>query len=122
MLNRIFKKLETTGRLNIPQELLKFVNINNGDKVAICTDEESGGFKLKSLLDAYNDRIVGIANTDSKGRFVFPKYLYENEEKEILQGFPWAFDNEILYFKHRPNEKSEWKKEDFENLSAETIL
>lgn len=86
MLNRIFKKLDSsTGRLNIPGELLKSVNIQNGDKVAICTDEESGGFKIKSLMNAYNDRIVGIANTDSKGRFAFPKYLFEKEdyEKEI---------------------------------------
>ncbi len=48
----------------------------------------------------------------------FPRcFLKQKEEKEILQGFPWAFDNEILYFKHRPNEKSEWKKEDFEKCT-----
>ena len=41
-------------------------------------------------------------------------FLNAKEEREILQGFPWVFDNEISHFKHRadPNdEKSEWKNE-----------
>lgn len=48
----------------------------------------------------------------------FPRaFLKSNEEKEILRGFPWVFDNEISHFKHRENEKSEWKNEDFSNCS-----
>ena len=41
-------------------------------------------------------------------------FLNAKEEREILQGFPWVFDNEISHFKHRvdpSNEKSEWKNE-----------
>ena len=38
-------------------------------------------------------------------------FLNKNEEKEILQGMPWVFDNEISYFKHRADEKSEWKNQ-----------
>ena len=41
-------------------------------------------------------------------------FLNAKEEREILQGFPWVFDNEISHFKHRANpndEKSEWKNE-----------
>ena len=41
-------------------------------------------------------------------------FLNAKEEREILQGFPWVFDNEISHFKHRvdPNDdKSEWKNE-----------
>ena len=37
--------------------------------------------------------------------------MNKNEEKEILQGMPWVFDNEISYFKHRTDEKSEWKNQ-----------
>ena len=37
--------------------------------------------------------------------------MNKNEEKEILQGMPWVFDNEISYFKHRADEKSEWKNQ-----------
>ena len=36
-------------------------------------------------------------------------FLNAKEEREILQGFPWVFDNEISHFKHRADEKSEWK-------------
>ena len=28
-----------------------------------------------------------------------------------MQGMPWVFDNEISYFKHRTDEKSEWKNQ-----------
>ena len=38
-------------------------------------------------------------------------FLNKNEEKEIQQGMPWVFDNEISYIKHRADEKSEWKNE-----------
>ena len=33
---------------------------------------------------------------------LFPRvFLKSKEEKEILQGFPWVFDNEISHFKHK---------------------
>lgn len=42
----------------------------------------------------------------------FPRvFLNKNEEKEIQQGYPWVFDNEISHLKHRADEKSEWKNE-----------
>ena len=44
----------------------------------------------------------------------FPRiFLNKNEEKEILQGMPWVFDNEISYIKHRGSEKEAWKNESF---------
>lgn len=36
-------------------------------------------------------------------------FLNASEEKEILQGFPWVFDNEISHIKYRKSEKDEWK-------------
>lgn len=42
----------------------------------------------------------------------FPRvFLNKNEEKEIQQGYPWGFDNEISHLKFREDEKSEWKNE-----------
>ncbi len=43
----------------------------------------------------------------------FPRvFLKSKEEKEIQQGYPWVFDNEISHIKHRKDEKSEWKNEE----------
>ena len=43
----------------------------------------------------------------------FPRVFLKNkEEKEVQQGYPWVFDNEISHVKHRKDEKSEWKNED----------
>lgn len=39
-------------------------------------------------------------------------FLKSKEEKEIQQGYPWVFDNEISHIKHRKDEKSEWKNEE----------
>ncbi len=38
-------------------------------------------------------------------------FLNSKEEREILQGFPWVYDNEISHLKFRENndEKGEWK-------------
>ncbi len=48
----------------------------------------------------------------------FPRvFLKSKEEKEIQQGYPWAFDNEISHIKHRKDEKSEWKNEDLADCS-----
>lgn len=44
-------------------------------------------------------------------------FLNAKEEKEIQQGFPWVFDNEISHFKHRADEKSEWKNENLKECS-----
>lgn len=46
-------------------------------------------------------------------------FLNAKEEKEILQGFPWVFDNEISHIKHRANEKSEWKYEELKESTVE---
>ena len=45
---------------------------------------------------------------------IYPRlFLNKNEEKEIQQGMPWVFDNEISYIKHRTSEKDAWKNESF---------
>ncbi len=46
-------------------------------------------------------------------------FLNSKEEKEIQQGFPWVFDNEISHIKHRADEKSEWKNEPLKDCSVE---
>lgn len=50
----------------------------------------------------------------------FPRvFLNNKEEKEIQQGFPWVFDNEISHIKYRADEKSEWKNESLKNCSVD---
>lgn len=50
----------------------------------------------------------------------FPRvFLKAKEEKEILQGFLWAFDNEISHVKYRKDEKSEWKNEELTTCTVE---
>lgn len=53
----------------------------------------------------------------------FPRVFLKNkEEKEIQQGFPWVFDNEISHIKHRADnadDKSEWKNEELGQCSVE---
>lgn len=46
-------------------------------------------------------------------------FLNAKEEREIQQGFPWVFDNEISYIKHRKDDKSEWKSEALKECSVE---
>lgn len=41
-------------------------------------------------------------------------FLKSKEEKEIQQGFPWVFDNEISHIKYRKNETDEWEQTSLE--------
>ena len=51
---------------------------------------------------------------------IYPRlFLNKNEEKEIQQGMPWVFDNEISYIKHRNSEKEEWKNETLAECTVE---
>ena len=51
---------------------------------------------------------------------MFPRvFLKSKEEKEILQGFPWVFDNEISHVKYRNDEKEEWKVLSLEECDVE---
>ena len=49
----------------------------------------------------------------------FPRVFLKNkEEKEVQQGYPWVFDNEISHLKHRPDERSEWKNEELKDCTV----
>ena len=53
----------------------------------------------------------------------FPRvFLKSKEEKELQQGFPWVFDNEISHIKHRADlndDTSEWVNEEPGKFSVE---
>lgn len=49
----------------------------------------------------------------------YPRVFLKNkEEKEVQQGYPWVFDNEISHLKHRPDERSEWKNEELKDCTV----
>lgn len=45
-------------------------------------------------------------------------FLKSKEEQEILQGFPWVFDNEISHIKYRKKETDEWQQTPLEETSV----
>ena len=52
-------------------------------------------------------------------------FLNKKEEEEILQGFPWVFDNEIAFVKAENNGKIEQtplKEEGFITISVQRVL
>lgn len=83
MINKILKKLnDSSGRLNIPKNLLDFVGIKSNEKIAIC--ECSEGIKIKRLHTLQDCKVISIAKMDSKGRFVFPNQLLEKERNDEI--------------------------------------
>lgn len=83
MINKILKGLEdSSGRLNIPNNLLEFVGIRPNEEVALCEYEE--GVKVKSLHSLKDCKVIAIVKMDSKGRFVYPSYLLEEKVKEMF--------------------------------------
>ena len=83
MINMVLKGLEeTSGRLNIPKDLLDFVRIRPNEKIALCEYKE--GIKIRPLYALQDCKVIAIAKMDSKGRFVYPKHLLSEEVKEIF--------------------------------------
>ena len=60
---------------------------------------EINGIKLNSKYDEkeYKEREI---NSHKQAVEVMLEELKQNVDKEILQGFPWVFDNEILSVKN----------------------
>ncbi len=84
MLNKILKGLEnSSGRLNIPNDLLKFVGIRPGEKIALCEHED--GLKVKPLYALQDCKVIAIAKMDSKGRFVYPNELLKEKEEIFFE-------------------------------------
>lgn len=51
---------------------------------------------------------------------IFPRvFLKAKEETEILQGFPWVYDNEISYVKWRKTERDEWNEKPLEEADVQ---
>lgn len=51
---------------------------------------------------------------------IYPRvFLKAKEEVEILQGFPWVFDNEISHIKYKKDENSEWIEKNLNDCDVE---
>lgn len=46
-------------------------------------------------------------------------FLNSKEEREIQQGYPWVFDNEISHLKYQLDDNSEWKNDTLKDCSVE---
>lgn len=83
MLNKILKRLEdSSGRLNIPKDLLDFVGIKPNEKIALCECGE--GIKAKPLHTLQDCKVIAIVRMDNKGRFVFPNQLLKDGKNEMF--------------------------------------
>lgn len=72
-------KLNNQRQLQIPNFIRKEKDLNPGDKILIVLEDDD--FKL---VKESNEKVVGCAKMDSKGRIVIPVYLKEHfEGKEI---------------------------------------
>ena len=73
-------KLDKQRKLQIPQFIREEKGFNPGDKILIVL--EGDNFRL---VKESNEKVVGCAKMDSKGRIVMPVYLKEHfVEKEII--------------------------------------
>lgn len=84
MLNKNLKKLDSSGRLYIPNELRTQVEININEKIAICTHEESGGIMIKPLNKIENCKVIAIGKMNNKGKIVIPKILLPEGRNEAF--------------------------------------
>lgn len=93
MINRVLKGLNSSGRLSIPSNFLRFVGIKKCAQVALCSYEKVIAIKP---LDQINDcKVLAIVKVDSKGRIVYPQYLRGQEKEDSIFEL-YIYNNELI--------------------------
>ena len=89
MINKVIRKIDKQGRLQLPVDLAKFSNLNEEKNLAMCSMGKSL-IKLKKLDELRNHKVIAIIKIDEKNRIVIPPEI--REETKIFEIFVFKGD------------------------------
>ena len=79
--------LDLNGRLTIPSDLRKKVNLNFPDRIAICYDFLNNAVTICNEKDIQDKYVLAFRELDTKGRFSLPEdvpYLLGLQKVDIF--------------------------------------
>ena len=84
MINKVIKRIDNQGRLQLPIELIKFSNIKDCKEIALCSMGK-GMLKLKRKDDVENQKVIFLLKFGDKGRLFIPLEIrQETQEFEVF--------------------------------------
>ena len=98
MINKVIRKIDKQGRLQLPGDLVDFSNIKNSKEIAICSMGRSMiRLKPKVKANLKNDKVISFVKVDDKRRIVIPL-----EIRQRTQNFEIFLFNGYLILKEAP--------------------
>lgn len=98
MINKVIRKVDKQGRLQLPFELVKFSNIKNSKEIALCSMGNSMiRLKPKVKANLKNDKVISFVKVGDKRRIIIPLEIRQN-----TQDFEIFLFNGYLILKEAP--------------------
>ena len=98
MINKVIRKVDKQGRLQLPFELVNFSNIKNSKEIALCSMGNSMiRLKPKVKANLKNDKVISFVKVGDKRRIIIPL-----EIRQKTQDFEIFLFNGYLILKEAP--------------------
>lgn len=91
MINKVIRRIDKQGRLQLPNDLIKFSSIFGTKEIAMCSMGNKM-IKLKRVDDIKNCKAFFIIKMDEKGRIIIP--LEIRQETEYFEIF--LFNGDLI--------------------------
>ena len=84
MINKVVRKIDKQGRLQLPMELVSFSSIRDSRDFAICSMGKKM-IKLKKISDVRNHKVIALGKFDDKRRLIIPPEIrQQTQEFEVF--------------------------------------
>lgn len=80
MINKVIKRIDNQGRLQLPIELIKFSSIKDCKEIALCSMGK-GMLKLKRRDDVENQKVISLIKFGDKGRLFIPLEIRQKTQE-----------------------------------------
>ena len=79
MINKVVRKIDKQGRLQLPMELVSFSSIRDSRDFAICS------MGKKKISDVRNHKVIALGKFDDKRRLIIPLEIrQQTQEFEVF--------------------------------------
>ena len=92
MFNKLFRELDSSYRISIPEDLIILAQIKKRNKIYLCQFRDEC-IVIKGEDNIKDQKIIGVSSLDEKGRFIFPCYL---RNKDALQIEIFVLNGELI--------------------------
>ena len=80
MINKVIRRIDKQGRLQLPVELVSFSSIKDSKEFAICSMGKEM-IKLKKIDEVKNLKVISLGKLDDKRRLIIPPEIRQETQE-----------------------------------------